>query len=382
MQKQWDIYYGRLERFISEDYMREMNIVGQLVKQSWKDDLKIEVWSPGERRVTFCEAREAEYKETTLEKEFGPSWTTHWFRITVQGDLDGAWFHWKSQAESMVWTADGRPVQGLSAEDLASQERIDFEMRLVTDAKKGPVVFYIEMACNWMFGNSEGYTIKPPNEKRYYKVTECDLRHFNPEALNLYYDLQILHGMTQTFGEQDPRGKRALFTANNIINRFNRLDLGSVNESIKACQEISNEFLRPKNAHTTPMVVTAVGNCHIDTAWLWRYEETRRKTARSFSSQLALMEKHPKFIFAASQMQQFDWLRQDYPELFSRIQDHVKEGRFIPVGGSWVEMDGNLPCGESFVRQFLYGQKFMMEHFGGPSEIFWLPGNSLRLTDL
>lgn len=116
--------------------------------------------------------------------------------------------------------------------------------------------------------------------------------------------------------------------------------------------------------------VTAIGNCHIDTAWLWPYAETRRKVARSWSSQLDLLERYPEYVFAASQAQQMEWLLQDHPELFTRIQAAVKEGRFIPVGGSWVENDTNMPTGEAIVRQFLLGQRFFEEHFGQRSRTF------------
>lgn len=62
--------------------------------------------------------------------------------------------------------------------------------------------------------------------------------------------------------------------------------------------------------------------------------------------------------------QQFAWVKENYPPLFEKIKQKVKEGRFIPVGGTWVEMDGNIPSGEAFIRQFMYGHKFFMEEFG------------------
>ena len=89
--------------------------------------------------------------------------------------------------------------------------------------------------------------------------------------------------------------------------------------------------------------VYAVGNCHIDTAWLWPYAETRRKVVRSWASQLRLMELYNKecdgmkYHFTASQAQQYQWLLEDCPELFGRIQSMAKkEGTFHIVGGTWV----------------------------------------------
>lgn len=46
-----------------------------------------------------------------------------------------------------------------------------------------------------------------------------------------------------------------------------------------------------------------LGNCHIDTAWLWPYSETRRKVMRSFTTQLTYMEEYPFYRFTASQAQ-------------------------------------------------------------------------------
>jgi alpha-mannosidase len=58
------------------------------------------------------------------------------------------------------------------------------------------------------------------------------------------------------------------------------------------------------------------------------------------------------------------WLREKYPQLYERIVEKAREGRFFGVGGSWIEMDGNLPSGESFVRQLLYGQREFQQVFG------------------
>nr|XP_053635144.1 alpha-mannosidase 2C1-like [Cherax quadricarinatus] len=122
-------------------------------------------------------------------------------------------------------------------------------------------------------------------------------------------------------------------------------------------------------AHTLALI----GNCHIDSAWLWPYSEAKRKCARSWVSTLNLMEEYPEMKFACSQAQQFSWIKTSYPAIFERIKMQVKAGRFIPVGGTWVEMDGLIPSGESFMRQFLYGQRFFQKEFGIHCKEFWLP---------
>jgi alpha-mannosidase len=111
----------------------------------------------------------------------------------------------------------------------------------------------------------------------------------------------------------------------------------------------------------------------IDTCWLWPWDETKRKVARSWANQCDLMDRYPEHRFTSSQAQQYKWLQEYYPALYDRVKTKAKEGKFLPIGGSWVEHDTNMPSGESLVRQFLYGQRFFESHFGARSTTFWLP---------
>mmetsp|Transcript_21415 Transcript_21415/g.87470 ORF Transcript_21415/g.87470 Transcript_21415/m.87470 type:complete len:830 (+) Transcript_21415:1057-3546(+) len=120
-------------------------------------------------------------------------------------------------------------------------------------------------------------------------------------------------------------------------------------------------------------MVFAIGNCHIDTAWLWPYAETRRKCARTWSTQIRNMEMHPEYKFVCSQAQQLEWVKEDYPSLYQEIKEWHKKGQFLVTGGTWIEMDCNMPSGESLVRQFLTGQRFFEREFGAPCDVFWLP---------
>jgi alpha-mannosidase len=119
--------------------------------------------------------------------------------------------------------------------------------------------------------------------------------------------------------------------------------------------------------------VTAVGHAHIDTAWEWPLREGKRKVARSWSTQLALMDEYPDYVFAASQPAQYAWMKESYPEVYRRIKEKVAAGQWEPVGAMWVESDCNLPSGESLVRQLLLGKRFFMQEFGYETNILWLP---------
>ncbi|MBO2944275.1 alpha-mannosidase [Paenibacillus sp. F411] len=120
-------------------------------------------------------------------------------------------------------------------------------------------------------------------------------------------------------------------------------------------------------------VMHMVGQSHIDIAWLWPVRETVRKVSRTFSTVTTLMEKYPDFKYSQSQPILYAFVKEHYPELYSKIKSLIAEGRWELVGGMWVEPDLNIPNGESLVRQMLHGQLFYEQEFGKRSDIEWLP---------
>jgi alpha-mannosidase len=115
------------------------------------------------------------------------------------------------------------------------------------------------------------------------------------------------------------------------------------------------------------------GHAHLDLAWLWPLAETRRKGRRTFSSVANLMDRYDDFAFNQSSAQLYAWIEADDPALFARVRERVAEGRWEPVGGSWVEPDCQITGGESFVRQLLYGQRYFERTFGRRHDVAWLP---------
>ncbi|HEX2181978.1 MAG TPA: alpha-mannosidase [Rubrobacteraceae bacterium] len=115
------------------------------------------------------------------------------------------------------------------------------------------------------------------------------------------------------------------------------------------------------------------GHAHLDLAWLWPVAETRRKARRTFASVLGLMERYEDFNFNQSSAQLYQWIEDDDPGLFERVRERVAEGRWEPVGGSWVEPDCQLPGGEAFARQLFYGQRYFEERFGRRCAAAWFP---------
>ena len=121
--------------------------------------------------------------------------------------------------------------------------------------------------------------------------------------------------------------------------------------------------------------IVASGHAHIDVAWLWTVAQSRRKAGRTFYTVMRLMEQFPDYHFTQSQPQLYDYVRQDYPELYEAIKTEVENGRWEAIGGMWVEADCNLSGAEALARQFLLGRTFFREQFGPEAEspILWLP---------
>ncbi len=142
--------------------------------------------------------------------------------------------------------------------------------------------------------------------------------------------------------------------------------------SFKECRKRLKPLLECRNGSTTPLM-KVFGHSHIDVAWLWPLAETERKCARTFSTQLAHLEEYPDYIFLQSQPHLYGMTKRLYPELYAKITEKVKEGRFIPEGGMWVEADTNITGGESLIRQFIHGKRFFREEFGVENELLWLP---------
>ncbi|KAM7301306.1 integrin alpha-4 [Ixodes scapularis] len=198
--------------------------------------------------------------------------------------------------------------------------------------------FFIEMACNDLFGAGSPTMISAPDPDKMFTLKKADIAVYDREVDSLVTDLQLLVDMVKELPSDGSRSYEAMFAANEIVNCVDLSNRGS----LKAAKEIADHFFSQRNGESQHTIV-AVGNCHIDSAWLWPYAETKRKCARSFASALLLMERYPQYRFACSQAQQLQWIKEDYPSLFERIQHYARKGQFIPVGGTWVEMDGNLP---------------------------------------
>ena len=117
-----------------------------------------------------------------------------------------------------------------------------------------------------------------------------------------------------------------------------------------------------------------IGHSHLDVAWLWTYEQTRRKAERTFAIACDLLDRDEQFVFVQSQPQLYAFVQEGDAALFERVREHVGSGRFdASVAALWVESDCNIPSGESLLRQMLLANEYCTKEFGLSPSIAWLP---------
>ncbi|XP_048649139.1 alpha-mannosidase 2C1 isoform X2 [Marmota marmota marmota] len=376
--KHWRTTLERVEKFVSPVYFTDCNLRGRLFGDSCPVASLSSFLTP--ERLAYQEAVQQDFSPAHVGDTFGPTWWTCWFRVEL--NIPEAWVGqevhlcWESDGEGLVWR-DGEPVQGLTKEG----EKTSYVLTdKLGEGDPRSLTLYVEVACNGLLGAGKGSMIAAPDLEKTFRLSRAELAVFHQDVHKLLVDLELLLGIAKGLGEDNQRSFQALYTANQMVNVCDPAQP----ETYPVAQALASRFFGQcggESQHT----IHAMGHCHIDTAWLWPFKETVRKCARSWVTALRLMEQNAEFIFACSQAQQLDWVKNRYPGLYAQLQEFACRGQFVPVGGTWVEMDGNLPSGEAMVRQFLQGQNFFLQEFGKMCSEFWLPdtfGYSAQLPQI
>lgn len=202
---------------------------------------------------------------------------------------------------------------------------------------------------------------------------KCTYGIWNEDAYQLYMDVMTLKYLLETLDGTSLRAAKIAkalerFT---LIVDFEQPKKGRIS-SYKEARQALRPVMEAKNGTSAP-VFYAVGNAHLDLAWLWPMAETYRKTERTFAAQLRLIEEYPEYKFIQSQPASYEMCKKYYPELFARIKEAVKKGQWIADGAMWVEPDTNMAGGEALIRQLVHGKRYYKEEFDVDSEVLWLP---------
>lgn len=348
MDKHPDITLRRTDRFLKHDL--EPDLFGP--------SFECVVETTDEPMTNAVDADKVAWKKIEPGYEWGPAYTTRWFRIrgTVPDQYKGQTVLAPAVCEeATVWSGDSA-IAGIDWAHPSfplSSDVADFEY---------VIEGYARNPQHSIFGK------EPPREPLVEKVMPSLIRVVDAKLKQLYWDVEYGNLLVKAMDIGDPSYHTMLRALNEVVNTYRRGDA----KTIKACRQILETAfsdLHGEAAHT----IWPVGHSHLDTAWLWPVEITKQKMVHTSSIQLGLMERYPEFTFVHSQASQYEWVEKKHPKLFKRIKDAVKRGQWDVTGSMWVECDCNVPSGESFIRQILYGKRYFREKFGEETKDLWLP---------
>jgi len=211
------------------------------------------------------------------------------------------------------------------------------------------------------------------DKKHIFKGAALIYRNKNLE--DFYQRVKITFESIKTMEKgEDLREKllRVLDKSINILD-FRKVNSEKFLQSAEKANSYLKEALKELKSEDNLPEITAVGHSHIDVAWLWQLLHTREKCSRTFSTVLKLMDEYPEYTYVQTMPQLYKFIKEDYPEIYAKIKEKIKEGKWEVTGGMWVEADCNVTSGESLVRQFIHGKKFIKEEFDVDWNILWLP---------
>ncbi|MFE9769326.1 alpha-mannosidase [Streptomyces sp. NPDC005808] len=343
--------------------------------------LDLSAWYVDGEPVPVADALHADYEPFTLGTTWGGPWATTWMRASAE--IPAQWSGRRveavfdlgfdltkgpgGQAEGLVHDAQGSPMQGLHPYSRSV---------LLADSATGGdrVDLLVELAANPPIVASAGLHIhhgspETAGTAHIYRLEQAEIAVREDDVWHLIHDIEVLDELMHELPVGSSRRHEILHALRRAAAAVDPTDVA--NTAAAARDLLADALSRP--AHASAHTVAAVGHAHIDSAWLWPVRETVRKCARTFTNMTTLAQEYPELVFACSSAQQYAWMKEQRPEIFARMKKAAADGNWVPVGGMWVEADGNLPGGEALARQLVYGRRFFAEEFGVEQKGVWLP---------
>ena len=314
--------------------------VNNLDTSSWTEITNQELWG-GHREYYWFET------VVTIPEEFDGECVVYELKTGKEGE-------WDATNPQFSIFVNGVRVQGL---DVNHREII-----LAEPAKAGDTYRIVLSA----FNGDQNFSLK----------MNSSLKVLDRKTEKYYYDLEVPYQSARLLNTEDQAYITIIQALNESLNLLDMRKEGSKEyyQSLEKAQEyITKEFYEKYCDGEKSPIIYCVGHTHIDCAWLWTLRVTEDKAVRSFSTVLELMKEYPEYVFMSSQPQLYKYVKKNAPDVYEQIKERVKEGRWEPDGGMFVEADCNIASGEALVRQFVHGQRFFKEEFGVDNEILWLP---------
>ncbi len=354
-------------------------------QETWLEEMKRQVYTPVAevafegfttmKRLTTAEAEQGQFAPYPEGTAWGACWEYGWFRadfhlpaecagrrVVLLGGLGGEQLYYR----------DGRAI--------GSVDKGHPYVTLTRCAEAGEQVHLLVESYAGHGARLESLGLCPPERAaippvpdRQCTVGKSVLAVWNEEAYQLLLDVYTLHRLMKVLPEKSLRMQRVAAA----LDRFTHiadpeLPMTERTESFRQARLTLREVLGCHNGSTAPLM-WLIGQSHIDLAWLWPMEDTFRKSVRTYSNQMTLLDEYPEYRYLLCEPALLDMLKSQDHALYQRVQDACARGQILPEGAFYVECDTNLPSGESLIRQLLWGKKWFRDELGTDTQVGWLP---------
>ena len=120
--------------------------------------------------------------------------------------------------------------------------------------------------------------------------------------------------------------------------------------------------------------IYTVATAHLDTVWSWDFETTVSKYIyNTLVDNFKLFKKYPTYTFSFEGSYRYELMEEYYPELFDKMKEYIKQGRWNVCGSSFENGDVNIPSPEALFRNILFGNSYFDKKFGKRSVDIYLP---------
>ena len=361
--EEWtDLRFGWLKRYIYEEKFEIENLKVRDARQvaEMQYEYYPEGWRPLNKGDMYFTPDGTAFFEADIE---------------IPEHLQGKelWFSLKTAAEIIV-KVNGKYVGGVDP----NRDRILLTPYIDSD------VLHFEM---------EGYNRSKPDDERNpesLSVRGCRqifegayLATIDHTVLDLVYDLELLLDIAKSeLFNEDYRN----FLNREINNALNLIDFDDLKtEDVASAKKYVDDVIYANDDYKGNGDVALIAHSHLDIAYYWRRIHSVQKNLRTILIQLRLMDRYPDFKYTHTQAYTYEMIEKYYPDVFEELKEKIANGQFEPVGAMYVEPDCNIPCAESLIRQFMYGQHYFREKFGKTVKNCWLPdvfGNSWILPQI
>lgn len=354
---------------LTELRMRLYNAIWHRVEHA----AAVSMTQPRQDFLNYEEARREPLQPVTnFPHVWGPKWAQAWFRLEIPRAAmkEGLYLLWDDEGEATLY-ADGLPWYGFDS----GHHRAP----LPPKARE----LWIEGTCSrtgvWVgdgkYLSEEGSVLRGVS---FWKRDDT--------AWDAYWDFCVLLDLLEveyrsflTADDDWNRGNgyhQPVFRVSSLFRRVLRGldDFADAfdHDGYKAAPRLKKLYASlPASSASLNGLLT--GHAHIDLVWLWPERIGESKAVHTFSTANRLMEMYPEFVFGYSQPASYDAVERRSPKLMKAVKAKLKKGQWEATGGSDVESDTQLPCGEALARAFVIGQDRFREIRGDASRVLWLP---------